>query len=203
LAGTANPDSGGQIWKYTKGSWEKVILPGGDGFGISDNYGIRNIIEHDDELWISTATNAILNSEACEIWKYNGTSWCQIIGGSCSIGDGFGDLYNKYAWSMFEASDNSIWVGTWNMQSFSGGYPGSSKGCEIWRYDGNDWEEIVGDNESSEIPNGFGSNLNMGARSMIEYPENSGIIWVGTLNLDFKDLKTFAGCEIWKRIYEI
>jgi len=89
------------------------------------------------------------------------------------------------------------------MQSFSGGYPGSSKGCEIWRYDGNDWEEIVGDNESSEIPNGFGSNLNMGARSMIEYPENSGIIWVGTLNLDFKDLKTFAGCEIWKRIYEI
>ena len=34
---------------------------------------------------------------------------------------------------------------------------------------------------------------------MIEYPENSGIIWVGTFNLDVKDFKTFKGCEVWKR----
>ena len=198
--GTCNVNDGAQLWKYTEGSWEKVLLPGGDGFGTSDNYGIRNIVEHDGELWISTATNAILDSEACEIWKYDGETWTNIIGEEGMISDGFGDLYNKYAWSMIEASDNSIWVGTCNLQSFSGEYPGSSKGCEIWRYDGNDWKEIVGDSEGSDLSSGFGSYLNMGARSMIEYPENSGIIWIGTFSLDIKDFKTFAGCEIWKRI---
>jgi len=35
---------------------------------------------------------------------------------------------------------------------------------------------------------------------MIEYPENSGIIWVGTWNMDVNNFKIFTGCEIWRRI---
>jgi hypothetical protein len=202
FVGTAN-SNGCQLWKYYDEQWEKVALPGGDGFGEHENYGIRNIVEYNNELWFAIATNALMDSEACEIWKYDGETWTPVIGDSCEVEDGFNDLYNKYAWSMIKASDNSLWVGTASLQTFSEAYPATSKGCEIWRFNGNSWEEVVGDNRSSEIENGFGSKLNAGARSMIEYPKNSGVIWIGTLNLDLKDFKTYNGCEVWKRICEV
>ena len=197
-AGTVNLN-GCQLWSYDGQQWIKVDLPGGDGFGEHENYGIRNIVEFNGELWFAIATNALLDSEACEIWKYDGEIWTQVIGDSCYLGDGFDDIYNKYAWSMIPKSDNSLWVGTMSIQMLDGALPGASKGCEIWRYNGISWKEIVGESKSSEATNGFGNNLNLGARSMIEYPENSGIIWVGTFNLDVKDFKTFKGCEVWKR----
>jgi len=198
--GTCNLDlrEGSQLWRYDGTQWFKVDLPGGDGFGEGENYGIRNIVEYNDELYVGVTANFLHNKEACEIWKYNGDDWEPIIGEEGNPSDGFGKLYNKYAWSMTVASDNTLWVGTLNLQPLTDGSPFKTYGCEIWRYDGEQWGEIVGEN-GSELKGGFGNKYNVGARSMIEFPRNSGIIWIGTFNFDVSDFNIFKGCEIWSR----
>jgi len=198
--GTFNPnlEEGCQLWRYNGFQWFKVDLPGEDGFGKKENYGIRKIVEYNHSLYVGVTANFRHNTEACEIWKYNGEDWEPIIGEEGNLGDGFGKLYNKYAWSMAVASDNTLWVGTLNVQPLSDGSPFATYGCEIWRYDGDQWEEIVGEN-GSELKGGFGNKYNVGARSLIEYPRNSGIIWVGTFSFDISDFNIFKGCEIWSR----
>lgn len=192
--------TGCQIWSYKEDQWKKIELPGGDGFGENQNIGIRNIVEYNDELWITTASDPLLDIGACEIWKYDGESWTNVVGEEGIFSDGFYDIYNKYGWSMMVDSDNSLWVGTVSVQVFKGGFPGTSRGCELWRLHDGQWTEIVGNSTDSEIGNGFNDKTNVGARSIIEYPTGSGQIWIGTLNLDVKDYKTYTGCEIWRRI---
>ena len=53
-------------------------------------------------------------------------------------------------------------------------------GCEIWRYDGKNFEKVV--------DKGFGDINNSGAWSVIEY---RGKLYVGTMN--WKE-----GCQIWR-----
>ena len=101
---------------------------------------------------------------------------------------------------MITTSDNKLWVGTWNLQPLVDLVPLDSTGGEIWCYDGVKWNVIVGEKQSAEINGGFGSTLNIGVRSLIEYPENSETIWAGTWNMDVHKLKTFNGCELWRRI---
>ena len=202
FVGTCNlhPEGGCQLWRYDGVSWGKMDLPGGDGFGEPTNYGIRNMVEYRDELIVSIASNVLHEEEACEIWRFDGKEWNCEIGEEGILGDGFGNLYNKYPWSMIVTSDDKLWVGTWNLQPLTDGIPFSSTGCEIWCYDGNQWNITVGKgNNNVELSGGFGNRLNAGARSMIEYPEKSGDIWVSTLNVDMTTLRIFNGCEIWKR----
>jgi len=90
-------------------------------------------------------------------------------------------------------------VGTMNLQPISDGIPFRTQGCEIWSFDGVNWTQVVGDKSNSEINGGFGDKKNIGARSMIEYPLGSGMLWVGTWNMDFNDYNDFKGFEIWKR----
>jgi hypothetical protein len=188
-----NPKSGCQLWKLKGENWSRVQLPGGDGFGDKNNYGIRNIVEYNSELYVSTASNFLYPEASCDIWKYDGETWENLIKNE------LGDPYNKYIWTMIVTSDNKLWVGTLNLQTFIDGVPFNSHGCEIWTYDGELWKNIVGDNGNTEISGGFGNKNNIGARSMIEYPKNSKIIWVGTWNTDILNFKDFRGCEIWKR----
>lgn len=196
--GTCNldPDIGAQLWRYNGINWDKVILPGGDGFGNSANYGIRNIVEYQDEIFFSTAANVLHQNSGCEIWKYDENKWTCLVGDKGDINDGFGNIYNKYAWSMI-SSDDKLWVGTANIQPLSNGIPFSTTGCEIWYYNGSRWTLDVG--TSSNISGGFGNNHNIGARSMIEYPIDSKNIWVGTFNLDVTNFNEFKGLEIWKK----
>ena len=79
-----------------------------------------------------------------------------------------------------------------------GGKTYSSSGCEIWSYNGDSWEQLIGDSGIDGFSGGFNDVLNVGARTMIEYPKDSGTIWVGTWNMDFKNFDVFNGCEIWK-----
>ena len=194
-----NPLEGCQLWRYNGNNWLKMKLPGGDGFGNPDNYGIRNIVEYNNEMYISTATNFIKTDMACEIWKYDGKNWFQVIGENAELSDGFGDFYNKYGWSMIATSENKLMVGTMSLQQLIDDHPFNTYGCEIWSYDGDLWEELIGSSGNDGISGGFNDLLNIGARTMIEYPKESGIIWVGTCNMDFKNFETFNGCEIWKR----
>ena len=199
LLGTCNLDTvnGAQLWSYNGSNWTKMILPGGDGFGTASNYGIRNMVEYQDSLFVSTAANVFHEDAACEIWKYKDDQWACIIGRTGEINQGFGNVYNKYAWSMLPTSDGKLWVGTWNMQSWPDAKPLNTVGCEIWLYDGANWSLEIGD--GTNISGGFDNLHNLGARSMIEYPEGSNALWVGTFNLDIINFKTFNGCEIWKK----
>ena len=196
---------GCQLWKTYDGlNWNKVILPSGDGFGEPENYGIRKLVIYNDELYVSTAAH-ILKDEALEIWKFDGTDWIPVIGddvpgveeGDIEY-DGFGNPLNKYAWSMAVTSDNKLWVGTGNLKmTYTGGL--YSEGCEIWNYNGNGWIPVVKD--GYEKPNGFGNEKNQAARSMIEYPEGSGNIVVGTLRIATLSPKIpQEGCDLWIRI---
>lgn len=201
FVGTCNihPTGGCELWSYDGNNWKKIDLPGGDGFGDPVNYGIRNMINYYDEMYISTGTNILQTDQACEIWKYDGNKWTNIIGENGVLSDGFGNIYNKYGWSMMNSSDGKLWVGTWNSQPLIDGIPFSSKGCELWCYDGDTWRIIVGEGDDAEHPGGFGNMYNCGARSIMEYPEGSGTIWIGTLTMDVETLRTFKGCEIWRR----
>lgn len=192
--------NGCQIWSFKEDQWKKVELPGGDGFGEDQNIGVRNMVEYNDELWVTIASDFLLDIGACEIWKYDGYNWINVVGEEGIFRDGFNDIYNKYGWSMMVDSDNSLWIGTVSLQVFKDGFPGTSRGCELWRLKDGQWTEIVGNSTNSEIGNGFNDQTNVGARSIIEYPDGSGQIWIGTLNLDIKNFKSYTGCEIWRRI---
>lgn len=198
--GTCNFEGGGraQLWRFDGTGWEKVRLPGGDGFGDPATYGIRNLVVFRDELYVATATSFAQRGEGAELWKYNGWRWKQIIGEGGRRADGFGDSSNKYIWSLIVA-DDALWAGTLNLEPSLLGGPLSSNGCEIWRYDGWRWTNIVG-GWGGEASAGFGEAGNIGARSMIEYPEGSGTVWVGTWQLDVQDYEHFEGCTIWKRV---
>jgi hypothetical protein len=136
---------GCQLWRtYDGREWDKVILPNGDGFGNSKNYGIRTMAVYNDELYIGTASNLLHNS-GLEIWKYDGDNWTPVISDKVpgvEPGDieynGFGNPLNKYAWSMTVTSDEKLWVGTANGKLVNLMEPKTS-GCEIWCFDGNTW----------------------------------------------------------------
>jgi len=183
---------GGQLWKTDDGvNWSKVELTGGDGFGESRNHGIRNMEVFENLLFVGVAS---MGPNGLEIWKYNGDIWIPEIGDDVpgvkfkpwhKRNDGFGDRSNDYPYSMTVTSDNKLWVGTVN----------AVKGAEIYRYNGLNWDQIVGDDEDSEAANGFGVSANVGVRSMIEYPIGSGNMFVGTAT-------SFANpsvCQIWMR----
>ncbi len=181
---------GCQLWRTFDGeNWLDVKLPGGDGFGEATNYGIRNLEVYNDWLYVGTAGSR----HGFEIWKYNGITWIPVISDEVPgikfrpwhiRNDGFGDKGNGYVFSMFVSSNNDLWIGT-----------GNNVGCELYRFDGILWKQIVGDDEISEAPNGFGISDNNGARSMLEYPQGSGNIVVGT-STSFARPNT---CQVWMR----
>jgi hypothetical protein len=212
--------TGGQLWRTSDGvEWNKVDLPDGseggfqDGFGESENYGIRKLTIYNEELYIGVASSFLFKN-GCEIWKYDGMNWNPIISDEVIDNnendihyDGFGNSKNKYIWSMESTSDGKLWVGTANVQidvlyllrsiKFGRLLDSLTDGFEIWCYDGLNWTAIV-KNDLGKKSNGIGDSFNLGARSMIEYPENSGNIVVGT----FKMLKNNppingGGCELW------
>lgn len=213
--------TGCQLWRTNDGvNWEKVLLPNGldggfqDGFGEGENYGIRRMIVYNDELYCGVASS-FFHEHGCEIWKYDGNIWTPIvsdeivgIGKNDARYDGFGNSMNKYVWSMVVTNDNTLWIGTGNGQVylpffFKGGskeyFTTDTEGCEIWCYDGSEWNPII-KNDVGLKPNGMGNQANLGARSMIEYPKDSGNIVVGTFKLfnPIPDQK-LDGCELWLR----
>jgi len=222
-------EQGCQLWRSGTGNvgeWEKVSLPNGssaledfkDGFGEKENYGIRNMVNWSGCLYLGTATNAGKSendsgvTEALEIWRFNGTNndfdaWECIVGddsgGQYEWDDGFGDHYNKYAWSMVLV-DNKLWIGTSNVQFDSDPFDMDTNGCEVWCYNGTTLLSIVED-DGGEIQSGFVNETdvrNGGARSMVEFPVNSGDIVVGTMRVHsfvwwWMEEK---GCQVWIRV---
>ena len=197
---------GGQLWQTEDGvDWDKISLPGGDGFGEKQNYGIRKMAIYNNELYVGLAAS-ILHDEGLEIWKFDGSDWDCVIGDNIQgtqpgdvLYDGFGDSLNKYVWSMCPTSDNKLFVGTGNVKLYLNlNY--DHEGCEVWCLEDDSVKPIVKSftNPPAEKDSGFGSVTNIGARSMIEYPVGSGNIVIGTLKFEGIG-EPQKGCELWIR----
>ena len=162
---------GGRLYSTTDGvSWDRVI--GGKnngnlsyGFGSRVNFGIRTLYQFNGYLFAGSATNPIRRYYGCEMWKsVDGSNWTK------TSEDGFGDLQNKYAWSVAELND-CLYIGTFNWM----------RGCQVWETcDGKNWTKVV--------TKGFGDRNNWGIRKMVNY---KGAIYATTENIK-------TGVEVWK-----
>ena len=92
--------------------------------------------------------------------------------------DGFGDPLNIYAWSM-KAFKGYLYVGTAHMAATRDEFQGTA---ELWRYDGNEWEQIMDD--------GFGNPFNTGIRNLVIYNDR---LYAAVAN-------EAQGAQIWRSI---
>ena len=221
-AGTWNPKEGCEVWRALdpiQGTWEPLIHSQGtgcrsSGFGNVNNTAAYTAAVLGDWLYIGT-----MNWEnGCEIWRTDGYTWDQVIGGSEPLGNlpnGFTDhnLFfdrNIYAWEMCvynTSQGEGLYVGTFNVA-----------GCELWKtMDGAVWECLVGD--QGKLKRGFSQInlplriLNYGVRRMKVYNDD---LYIGTastpsFHIQINDVDLFSdwtdtqigeilspGLEIWK-----
>ncbi len=154
------------------GSWQKDA---GGGFGNSGNFMVWPMVDYRGSLYAG-----IGNQNGCQVRVKSGSSWNVVPGSSA----GFGNANNMAIFSM-KVYEDRLYVGTMNHK----------EGCEVWRYDGSNWTELVG---GSGIGAGFGSTSNIAAFSM-EVHANK--LYVGTYNFTYSLLPPIAaseGAQIWE-----
>lgn len=117
--GTANGNTGTEVWAYNGSSWTQVNI---DGFGDNQLWDCNRLCVYNSTLYAGIASSY----DGCRIFRYNGgTSWNQINT------QGFGDSENDYALSM-TSWNGYLWCGTEN----------TTTGSEVWRYDGSNWIRV-------------------------------------------------------------
>ncbi|MEA2054788.1 MAG: hypothetical protein U9O96_06780, partial [Candidatus Thermoplasmatota archaeon] len=190
--GTFNPKTGFHVYRTSNGtSWSYVTK---NGFGYSLDWGARTMKEFKGKLYVGTARNFISGANAgCTIWRSstgNPGSFSKVAT------NGFGNKYNRYAWSMEEYDapngQKQLWVGTANVRlTYSNP---RSEGCEVWfSDDGTNWH--------LSVDGGFGNKYNEGARTLKSYdPPGShpNGLYMGTYHLRLIGY-TNGGCEVWRR----
>lgn len=139
-------------------TWDKINV---DGFGNPHNIALRGmavfqntLVVGVDNLNFSYSLNAVvkesfenrtwpstheiyrrLESDGCEIWSYDGSSWIPRVGNQpdAVIPSGFGNK-NNLGVSALIVFDDWLYAGLWNHK----------QGCEIWRTaDLISWEQVV------------------------------------------------------------
>jgi hypothetical protein len=137
------------------------------GFGDYKNTRALSMAVYKSQLYVGTSNF----DEGCEVWRFDGSAWTQVVGqdppGTPGTGPGFGDMYNEMARTM-EFMGSYLYVGTSN----------NYNGCEVWRYDGAHWAQVVGQGTSPDpTAPGFGDFGNCSASSMTVFDGN---LYVGT-----------------------
>ncbi|NPV60767.1 MAG: hypothetical protein HPY75_14050 [Actinobacteria bacterium] len=150
------------------GTWAQEAT---GGFGNPANVSARASAVYNSRLYVGTDNGAGL-----EILSYDGETWRQEVGGSAAVGAGFGNAANFNAASMI-VHDSLLWVGTSN----------NVTGCEVWRFDGTNWTQVVGALSTALVGPGFGNPGNLEAYSMAVYGNE---LYVGTF--------CWGGCEVWR-----
>jgi len=95
------------------------------------------------DIWIGTSNvkqDGIpfnYDSNGCEVYKYESSTWTPIVEDDAEINNGFGNIYNGGARSManYPSTSSTLWVGTFKLKSYLLGYLNpleEEDGCEVW-----------------------------------------------------------------------
>jgi hypothetical protein len=155
------------------------------GFGDTSNIEAISMVVYNSQLYVGTYNTSMDGGQGCEIWRYDGAHWTQVVGqdapGTRGTGPGFGNAANISA-SSLEVLGSYLYVGTDNYN-----------GCEVWRYDGTSWTQLIGqDPPGTPVTGpGFDNIYNTGIHKMLS---NDTYLYVGTNNTNSET----GGCEVWR-----
>jgi len=162
---------GGQIWRYDGHEWVVVHKPKPGNPHIS---GVTTLAVLGDYLYAGMS----LNNATCEVWRTDGTGkppyrWTKISAAA--------NVSQQYTYSVNSMAvvNGYLYCGTWN----------SFKGCQVWKYSGSSWTQVVGQGPAgSPTGPGFGNKENYAALSMTS--SAGGELYVGTAR--------YSGGEVWR-----
>jgi hypothetical protein len=120
--------------------WERVNQPG---FGSEDNTSVVAMAEYQERLYVMTRNEV----EGVEVWRTSGTGWEQVQFPGGETNGIYGNTWINNLWGGMSVFQGKLYFG------FSSGLQGSvlkSTGCEIWRYDGANWEMVISDKKDTE-----------------------------------------------------
>ncbi len=129
-------------------TWVKEIPAGFDSTdknGNPDNFAIVAMAEYDGYFYAMTRNE----EEGAEIWRRPsaGTTWEQVLYPDGETNGIYGNNWLGAMWGSMVVFNGKLYCG------FSSGHQGSvydSTGCEIWRYDGTNWEPVISDKKDNE-----------------------------------------------------
>jgi hypothetical protein len=172
--GTSNMVTGCEVWRYDGNTWTAVVggtstTPGG--FGNPINEYASAMVVYGTDLYAGT-----FSWGGCEVWRYDGTSWTQEVGGlpTATIASGFGTACIVIRTLKVFGTD--LYAGT-----------GSPGGGEVWRFDGVGWAPLASADPAAPLGTGFGNAANTDVSDMAVY---GPFLYAGTSNWA-------TGCEVW------
>jgi hypothetical protein len=120
--------------------WERVNQPG---FGSDNNMSVVAMAEYQERLYAMTRNEVA----GVEVWRTAGSGWEQVLFPGGSTNGLYGNTWINNLWGAMSVFAGKLYCG------FSSGLQGSvlkSTGCEIWRYDGANWEPVISDKKDTE-----------------------------------------------------
>jgi hypothetical protein len=120
--------------------WERVNQPG---FGSDDNMSVVAMAEYQERLYAMTRNEVA----GVEVWRTNGSGWEQVLFPGGETNGIYGNSWINNVWGDMIVFQDKLYFG------FSSGLQGSvlkSTGCEIWRFDGTNWEPVISDKQDTE-----------------------------------------------------
>ena len=159
-AGTQNRADGFAAFRYDGASWSQVAWGGIS--GGADSKEARVLLPWRNRLYLGSSNSAW----GCGVWRYEGgTKWSRVDPGG-------GTLKFDTVRCMVEYIDQ-LFIATGNES-------GSPSGSQVWRYDGDTWEQMN--------RNGFGDAGVRASHSMAILGER---LCVGTAD-------SAEGCKVWR-----
>jgi len=169
----ARMSDGCELWRYNSSidAWFQLVgdNPESDlpvGFGDTNNIAVSVMKDFKGKLYVGTWSSPL---KGCEIWRYDCSTWEQVVGKNALIKGGFKEslseteqnVHNTYAWSA-EVYQDHLYIGTFNTNSV---FRFENAGCQLWKTsNGENWKKV-------ECPggDGFGEKENYGIRCMAVY----------------------------------
>lgn len=124
-------------------AWIEAIEPG---FNNKNNYAVVAMAEYDGYFYAMTRNEV----DGAEIWRSpdgKKSTWKQVIFPNGESNGVYGNKWLTSMWGSLIVFKGKLYCG------FSSGHQGNvydSTGCEIWRYDGNNWEAVISDKKDRD-----------------------------------------------------